>query len=253
MAILDLIASVCVGGILAAALPTEARAETLIEIGIETIDIFNNTSNSRRSPLLTPPPLENAEYYKSILNENKNIHMDFVRQSEDTFYGFYSPDGFLEFDYDKCPQKWVPYSVHENFTKQCNTIENIHGSENGRRNDDSLPSTINTGNKKQQTNTMDDFISQLLDQRIIPPPFSNPHDLARVSQTPILSPDECSELISDCESQYHEWGSSNERYGTSKGQFCLIWMRCCHWSLVSKSNFRFFNHTTRTCKNGTNH
>ena len=125
-----------------------------------------------------------------------------VRKSEATFYGFYSPDGFLDFDYDKCPEEWVSYSVDEHYTKQSINVENKHELESGR-------------NSVSPTKNIWDALLQL-DQHVIPPPFSTPNDLARVSQTPILSPDECSELISDCESHYYGWGSSHERYGTPK-------------------------------------
>ncbi|KAL7513553.1 hypothetical protein ACHAXN_010787 [Cyclotella atomus] len=114
--------------------------------------------------------------------------MEVVHKSEETFYGFY-PDGFKEFDLDNAPSSWIPYSLE------------VQSDE-----EKSLQST-----SERTLNIWDTFTQ--LDKRIIPPPFTS-HDLARVSQTPILSPDECKEIINECDNHYWGWSSSNERYGT---------------------------------------
>ncbi|CAM9397292.1 unnamed protein product, partial [Heterosigma akashiwo] len=47
----------------------------------------------------------------------------------------------------------------------------------------------------------------------IPHPFG-PNDLARVSLDPILSPEECQEIIYEVENHYWGWSSTKSRYGT---------------------------------------
>ncbi|KAL3773130.1 hypothetical protein ACHAWO_011798 [Cyclotella atomus] len=123
-----------------------------------------------------------------VLDQNVQAHMEVVHKSEETFYGFY-PDGFKEFDLDNAPSSWISYSLEvQSDEKQ------------------PLQST-----SERTLNIWDTFTQ--LDKRIIPPPFTS-HDLARVSQTPILSPDECKEIINECDNHYWGWSSSNERYGT---------------------------------------
>ena len=125
---------------------------------------------------------------EDIVAMNIKMHQDSVKKSESTFYGFY-PDGFTEFDVDKSPSNWICYSLDEA--------------------DNSLSSSAAMA--PNAVNIWDTFLQ--LDKRIIPPPFKS-SDLAKTSQTPILSPEECYNIISECENHYYGWGGSNERYGT---------------------------------------
>jgi predicted 2-oxoglutarate/Fe(II)-dependent dioxygenase YbiX len=122
---------------------------------------------------------------EDIVAMNIKMHQDAVKKSENTFYGFY-PDGFTEFNVDMSPSNWTSYSV------------------------DKVLSTTNPV-APTATNIWDTFLQ--LDKRIVPPPFQST-DLAKTSQTPIITRDECSNIISECENHFYGWGSSNERYGT---------------------------------------
>jgi predicted 2-oxoglutarate/Fe(II)-dependent dioxygenase YbiX len=122
-----------------------------------------------------------------VFAHNVQAHMELVRQSEGTFYGFY-PDGFKEFDTDNAPTLWMSYALEDNDTE----LQKIKVS--------------------QSFNIWDSFTQ--FDEEIIPPPFTA-RDLARVSKTPILSSQECQEIIDECENHYWGWSSSSERYGTA--------------------------------------
>jgi hypothetical protein len=124
-----------------------------------------------------------------IVAQNVQAHMEVVHKSEETFYGFY-PDGFKEFDLANVPSSWRSYALPE---IQCDVETSIQPKSD------------------RALNIWDTFTQ--LDKRIIPPPFTS-HDLARVSETAILSPKECEEIISECDNHYWGWSSSNERYGT---------------------------------------
>ncbi len=127
---------------------------------------------------------------EDIFAMNVKMHQDAVKKSESTFYGYY-PDGFTEFTTeDMSPSNWICYSLEE--------VDNTFSSS-----DDVVPNVVNI---------WDTFLQ--LDKRIVPPPFRS-SDLAKASKTPILSHDECSSIISECENHYgYGWGGSNERYGT---------------------------------------
>lgn len=127
---------------------------------------------------------------ESVIAENAEMHADAVRQSEQTYYGFFG-EGFESFDTERSPSVWTSYSLNS---------EELPG-------DDKLPDE-----PTMSKNVWDSLVSQL-NRQIIPPPFTT-KDLARVSQTPILTEEECSEIIDECESHYWGWGSSHERYGT---------------------------------------
>lgn len=123
---------------------------------------------------------------EDVVAMNIKMHQDAVKKSENTFYGFY-PDGFTEFNIDMSPSTWTSYSVEE------------------------ADNTAAVAAPPTATNIWDTFLQ--LDKRIVPPPFKST-DLAKTSQSPILTREECSNIISECESHYYGWGSSNERYGT---------------------------------------
>jgi predicted 2-oxoglutarate/Fe(II)-dependent dioxygenase YbiX len=126
---------------------------------------------------------------QDVVARNIQAHMEAVRQSEEKFYGFY-PDGFTEFDVENAPSSWTSYALDSR--------------------EDSL-NEYSVYSPATQQSIWDTF--NQLDERIIPPPFTS-NDLARVSKTPILTPQECQEIINECESHYWGWSSSTERYGT---------------------------------------
>lgn len=151
------------------------------------------------SALIATPPQEGDQNLVStipntipdedVVAMNVKMHRDAVMKSESTFYGFY-PDGFTEFTTDDMsPSNWICYSLEE--------VDDTFSSSN-----DVVPNAANI---------WDTFLQ--LDKRIVPPPFKS-SDLAKASLTPILSHDECSSIISECENHYYGWGGSNERYGT---------------------------------------
>lgn len=140
-----------------------------------------------QSLVSTAPSIIPEDDMDIVAMMNMKMHQDAVKKSESTFYGFY-PDGFAEFNVDLSPSNWICYSLDEV--------------------DNTLPSSAVAPNA---VNIWDTFLQ--LDKRIIPPPFKS-SDLAKTSQTPILSPEECSNMISECENHYYGWGGSNERYGT---------------------------------------
>ncbi|KAL7542770.1 hypothetical protein ACHAXR_012075 [Thalassiosira sp. AJA248-18] len=124
------------------------------------------------------------------------MHLDVVKISEEKFYGYY-PEGFKDFNLEKFPTDWTAYSVDK--------TDNTRKCENGEL---TLKPTAAQGSS---SSIWDTFLN--LDELIVPPPFQST-DLARVSQTPILTPEECCEITSECENHYWGWGSSNERYST---------------------------------------
>jgi predicted 2-oxoglutarate/Fe(II)-dependent dioxygenase YbiX len=126
---------------------------------------------------------------EAIVAENIKAHMETIRQSEETFYGYY-PEGFTEFDSEKAPSAWTAYSLSSDDIQEEQSLDAL---------------------SLQSFNIWDTFSK--LDERIIPPPFTS-DELARVSETSILSAEECTDIINECESHYWGWGSSNERYGT---------------------------------------
>lgn len=161
------------------------------------------TSTTTAATANTRPDLQ------AIVEENMFMHADAVRKSEETFYGYY-PGGFTEFNVEQCPCGWISYHLSSKEDATDHTLD-MHNMVLGN---DTLagevvptPSAAVLGN----INIWDTLFQ--LDERIIPPPFQST-DLARVSQTPILTPDECNDIISESEAHYWGWGTSNERYGT---------------------------------------
>ncbi len=151
--------------------------------------------------------LKNPEYQRVVEN-NMKMHEDAVNKSEETFYGFYSPDGFTEFDFENSPSEWTCYAVDQQYLVKKNAkVESI---EIAAKSENEFPAIVD--NDRKERNIWDALLQ--LDKNIIPPPFSTPRDLARVSKTPILSASECHDIISECESHYYGWGGSKERYGT---------------------------------------
>lgn len=128
---------------------------------------------------------------EAAIAENAIMHADAVRQSEQLFYGFFG-EGFENFDTERSPSDWISYSLN---------LEELPA-------DDELPDEPTTSK-----NISDSLVLLQLNRRIIPPPFTT-NDLARVSQSPILTAEECSEIISECENHHWGWGSSQERYST---------------------------------------
>jgi hypothetical protein len=126
---------------------------------------------------------------------NINMHHDAVEKSENTFYGFY-PEGFTEFNVDQSPSSWISYSLEE--------ADDTFSAA-------STSTAAAAVAELTAVNMWDTFLQ--LDKRIIPPPFKS-SDLAKTSQTPILTADECRNIICECETHYYGWGGSNERYGT---------------------------------------
>eukprot|EP00957_Ditylum_brightwellii_P157987 12026029-Ditylum_brightwellii.AAC.1 len=126
------------------------------------------------------------------------MHEEYVRKSEELFYGFYSPDGFTTFDLERSPTTWSCYSVDDD-THHCQ--DNNTNSEEEK---------VVMTNKKP----FDIWNAMMeMEKRIIPAPFTK-DELARVSSTPIISSEECDEIVHECENHYWGWGSSESRYGT---------------------------------------
>jgi predicted 2-oxoglutarate/Fe(II)-dependent dioxygenase YbiX len=134
-----------------------------------------------------------------VIDENIKLHMEEVQQSENLFYGYYSPDGITEWDIANAPSAWTYYSLSPSqdsySSSKYETV--LQGREGGML---------------QRFSTTWEYLMEM-DRRIIPPPFSN-DDLARVSMQPILTAQECQEIIEECENHYWGWGNSVERYGT---------------------------------------
>ena len=135
---------------------------------------------------------------EAIIARNKQKHQEAIKKSEETFYGYYHPDGFTEFNADyMSPSTWISYSLED---------------EKEIIMEGSFPSSAFLPAQQGNNNVWNTFLQ--LDKRIIPPPFKSPNDLAKTSQTPILTHQECSNIISECENHYFGWGNSHERYGT---------------------------------------
>jgi hypothetical protein len=163
-----------------------------------------------------PTSFNNYPTHEETIAMNTQMHHDAIKKSEETFYGFYHPDGFTEFNLDMSPSTWISYSLPEKKEEEQEEMivscpssfldsSPLHSSTNGEE------ATVLT-NANTVVNIWDTFLH--LDKRIIPPPFNSPKDLARTSQTPILTSDECFSIISECENHFYGWGKSNERYGT---------------------------------------
>jgi len=158
---------------------------TLAFLNIQSSSIRSHSFHLQSALQVSTSPIN----LNAVIAQNNREHMNVVRRSEETFYGFY-PDGFQVFDTDNAPSSWKSHSLttHDEYVQDDQPIPSLHNF-----------------------NIWDIFTQ--LDKRIIPPPFSS-DDLARVSLTPILSGQECKEIIDECESHYYGWSSSNERYGT---------------------------------------
>lgn len=176
-----------------------------------SISNAEHESDGQSKQAINPTSLLANPKYHAVVEKNMQMHEDAVRKSEETFYGFYSPDGFMEFDITNCPSEWNCYSVDPQYLDGKNAKH--ESTELAARSGDEFPHTVNTVNSDRIERNMWDALLQL-DERIIPPPFSTPRDLARISKTPILTPSECHDIISECESHYYGWGGSRERYGT---------------------------------------
>ena len=154
-------------------------------------------SNSRKS--ISVSSFETATYdevqlsrsLETVIEENKRKHEEMVEQSENLFYGFYGPNGFDKFDENNTPSNWQSFALspEQNPEIEIQSEDIVLDSRN----------------------IWDTLIG--LDKRIVPAPFTA-DDLARVSCSPILSPDECQEIIEECDNHYFGWGTSGSRYGT---------------------------------------
>lgn len=135
---------------------------------------------------------------ESVFEENIKAHNDVIRQSEELFYGFHGPNGFGEFQLDKVPYEWFSYHLLDSSSSSSLIVDrDCRESE--------------TSNPQSTANIWEKVLE--LDKRVIPRPFTN-NDLARISKTPILSAEECRQIIDDCENHYYGWGTSVSRYGT---------------------------------------
>jgi len=164
---------------------------------------------SRRTKCLSSSTFKNSkleEVYvidEDVIAENIDMHAKAVRESEGLFYGFYGPDGIDEWDYAKSHSGWTHYRL-------CS-------GENGGRDPPMSVASISRSSSASRPSPAsgaelwESFLQ--LDTRIAPPPFTT-NDMARVSLDPILSFEECEEIIDECENHYWGWGSSRERYGT---------------------------------------
>ena len=163
------------------------------------------------------PTSYNYPTHEETIVMNKQMHHDAIKKSEETFYGFYHPDGFTEFNLDMSPSTWISYSLPEK--KEEEEEEMIVSCPSSFLDSSPLHSSTNEEEATALTNDANTIVNiwdtiLQLDKRIIPPPFNSPKDLARTSQTPILTSDECFSIISECENHFYGWGKSNERYGT---------------------------------------
>ncbi|GFH54441.1 hypothetical protein CTEN210_10917 [Chaetoceros tenuissimus] len=157
----------------------------------------SSSSSSMRSlslssfEIATNDEVQLSHSMETVIEENKRKHEEMVEQSENLFYGFYGPNGFDKFDEDNTPSDWQSFSLS---SEQNPEIE--------IQSEDIVLDSIDI---------WDTLIG--LDKRIVPAPFTA-DDLARVSCSPILSPDECQEIIEECDNHYFGWGTSGSRYGT---------------------------------------
>lgn len=136
-----------------------------------------------------------------VIIENNQMHNEAVQQSENLFYGYYSPDGITEWDSSNAPSEWIHYGLSPN-----------HASQSSSKYEIVTKLDQEVGDISQKFSIAWEYLSEM-ERRIIPSPFSN-DDLARVSLHPILTIDECQEIMDECENHYWGWGNSVERYGT---------------------------------------
>ena len=151
------------------------------------------SSNSRRSlslslfDIATNDEVQLSHSIETVIEENKRKHEEMVEQSENLFYGFC----FDKFDEDNAPSDWQSFALSLDQNPEIDV--------------QSEDVVLDSGN------IWNTLIG--LDKRIVPAPFTA-DDLARVSRSPILSPDECQEIIEECDNHYWGWGTSGSRYGT---------------------------------------
>ena len=124
-----------------------------------------------------------------------------VRQSEEVFYGFWDPSGITEWDLGNSPERWTSYDFPPTrFTAFSHPqLEVDHTSSTG--------TAIETVDNSNLLNLI------LQTEQQIPHPFAR-NDLARVSLDPILSPEECQDIIHETQNHYWGWAESASRYGT---------------------------------------
>lgn len=140
---------------------------------------------------------------ESVIQENIRVHQDAIRRSEELFYGYFTPqskDGIAEWDIANMPSGYTHYSLRSGDT--CTSSATI------------VELTDDPGAGSRNFSALYDSMLLELDRRTVPPPFTA-EDLARVSLDPILSAEECQEIIDECDNHYYGWGSSQERYGTA--------------------------------------
>lgn len=168
----------------------ELRSLLLAATGVALLRNFSRAFNVASSsslphrgvPTSVPP---------SVVLENIKSHEEAIRESEELFYGYFgSPDGIT--DWQSGPTGWRGYCVAPN--DEAKAIDDNH---------DDLPANLSI---------LRDRLSEI-HKRVVPHPFDL-EDLCRVSHDPILSKEECAEIIAEADSYYWGWGSSDERYGT---------------------------------------
>ena len=119
-----------------------------------------------------------------------------VRQSEEVFYGFWDPSGITEWDYGNSPERWISYDFPPT---RCTAF--------------SEPYTNTTGTAIETVDNSNLLNLILQTEQQIPHPFAR-NDLARVSLDPIMSPEECQDIMHEAENHYWGWSTSASRYGT---------------------------------------
>lgn len=154
---------------------------------------------------------------ESVVQENIRVHQDAIRKSEVLFYGYFTPqsrDGITEWDIANMPSGYTHYSLHSSDTSSATTLELTDGPGAGPKAEAGTSATPTATETASNFSTLYESMLLELDRRTVPPPFTA-DDLARVSLDPILSAEECQEIIDECEDHYYGWGSSQERYGTA--------------------------------------
>jgi hypothetical protein len=137
-----------------------------------------------------------------VIDENIKIHIEEVQQSENLTYGYYSPDGITEWDIGNAPSAQTYYNSLAPTSQESHSSSRYEKVLQGQE-----------GGLFQRFSRTWEYLMEM-DRRILPPPFSN-YDLAHVSKQPILTAQECQEIIEKYENHCWGWGNTSvERYGT---------------------------------------
>lgn len=148
---------------------------------------------------------------ENVVRENALAHQDAIRKSEEMFYGYFTPDskdGIAVWDVANVPSGYTHYSLHS--SRSISGVVELVGDPGIRP----VAATKTGAEKVKSFSTLYESMLLEIDRRAVPPPFTD-DELARVSLDPILSTEECQEIIDECENHYYGWGRSQERYGTA--------------------------------------